>query len=53
MNFDDVWNELAEDGLCDTLGGPEYLRVRSEWISAGEPEDIEVFIFRRANIVPD
>lgn len=51
VKFDDVWKALSEEGACDAIGGAEYERVRAAWNRAGG--DIESFIRREANVVPD
>ena len=50
--FFSAYEELAEDGLCDTPGGAEYERILDEWIDLGCPNGIEAFIVSRANAVP-
>lgn len=52
-HFDTIWREAEERGLCDTLGGVQYRRVRQEWIEAGRPQELIAFICRRANSQPD
>lgn len=49
--FDVIWQQMASEGHCDTLGHAEYTRVRSEWDKAGRPA-IGLFIQRQANVVP-
>jgi hypothetical protein len=51
--FDREYQRLSELGVCDVVFGSEHLRVKHEWVIAGQPEDIEAFIRRRANIGPD
>lgn len=50
--FTFVWAMMAQDALCDEVGGSEYLRVRQEWLNARTPEHIAEFIISRANIGP-
>ena len=42
---------LSEAGKCDSPGGAEYRRVLHEWIE-NQPDDMEEFIVRRANVGP-
>jgi hypothetical protein len=51
--FDREYQSLSELGVCAVAFGSEHLRVKHEWGIAGQPEDIETFIRRRANIGPD
>lgn len=47
-----VYERLSKEGKCDIAGGMEYLRVLREWIEDGQPDDLDEFIYRRANIGP-
>lgn len=51
--FDQVWDQLADAGCCDSRGGAEYQRVRSAWIFEGAPEAIGAYIQRHANVGPN
>ena len=51
--FDREYDRLSEIGACDAVFGCEHARVKREWIATGQPEDMETFIRRRANSVPD
>lgn len=51
--FDEVWMDLAEDGLVDDFAGAEYQRVYAEWIAAGCPSPITAFVLWRANTPPE
>lgn len=42
--FRTVWCRLAEQGKCDAPDGAEYERVQGEYIEAGYPANVEVFI---------
>ncbi len=48
--FTVVWQALAAEGVCDSLGGAEYARVHGEWLRAGRPTPPHGFIRWRANI---
>lgn len=52
QQFFQTWRVCAQEGACDSLGGEEFLRVKSEWEDAGRPPDIRGFIVRRANEPP-
>ena len=49
--FDRAYQELSEQGACDTPGGMEYARVMQEWLESGKPE-VYAFIRARANVGP-
>ncbi len=51
-HFFAAYDRLADDGKCDCAGGMEYRRVLREWIDAGQPDDLDEFIVRRANVGP-
>jgi hypothetical protein len=52
QTFLETYTRLSVIGACDRTGGIEYLRVRREWIDAGQPDDREAFIRRRASDRP-
>jgi hypothetical protein len=51
--FRETYQRMSERGLCDSVDGAEYNRVRSEWVEAGRPSGIRYFILARANAGPD
>ena len=51
--FDHTYHRLSALGACDAVFGCEHARVKREWITSDRPADIEAFIRRRANAVPD
>lgn len=48
--FESTWVKLSRQGWCDARQGAEYRRVRAEWIAAGRPPQITLFIVQRANL---
>lgn len=46
--WEHAWEQLAEQGSCDALGGAEYRRLRVMWHQAGRP-DARAFIIAHAN----
>lgn len=50
--FHSAYERLSAEGKCDSPGGAEYQRVLHEWIE-DQPDDMEEFIVRRANAVPN
>ncbi len=51
-DFEDAYEYLSQDGICDSPDGKEYHRVLSEWLAAGRPTDVEAFIRESANQMP-
>lgn len=51
--FYTTYERLAAKGTCDSAGGMEYRRVFTEWVEAGCPDNVEHFIYCRANVGPD
>lgn len=51
--FRRAYQVLARCGKCDSWGGAESKRVLSEWLEAGKPFDVEAFITKRANKMPE
>jgi hypothetical protein len=49
QEFDRLYEEMSEEGKCDSSGGAEYTRVREEWIESGYRLPISSFIYWRAN----
>lgn len=45
----ELWSRLAREGVCDEIGGAEYLRVREKWNNRTEHISAEAFIRREAN----
>lgn len=52
LEFLQAYEQLAEQGACDTPGGAEYHRVRAEWLALDRPDDVVEFIRLRANRPP-
>lgn len=50
--FDRAYEYLAKQGTCDSPGGQEYQRVKSEWLEYGRPAPLS-FISVRANWIPE
>jgi hypothetical protein len=49
FSFDDVWQRLADQSVCEEIGGMEYSRVKREWVQWGRKKSLEEFIRERAN----
>ena len=50
--FNREYRRLSNVGACDVVFGCEHTRVKREWIASGQPDDIEAFIRRHANVGP-
>jgi hypothetical protein len=50
--FDLVWTNLANAGVCDEVGGAEYLRVLGQWTTHLASLDPAIFIRNHANQHP-
>jgi len=51
--FYDIYDRLAQEGLCDSAGGFEYQRVLLEWEQYGCPRPIAPFIVTLTSRVPE
>lgn len=42
--FDQVWEVMSDEGMCDEQGGAEYDRVLSHWLATGLVGSLAGFI---------
>lgn len=47
--FNEAWRRCSKEGWCDEFDGKEYQRIFLEWIQAGKPYDVWMFICLGAN----
>lgn len=52
-SFNRSWRALSARGKCDEFNSVEYRRVLDEWVRAGRPRAVRVFIFLHANTSPE
>jgi hypothetical protein len=50
--FDRVWYRLSAHGLCDSLGGAEYRRIKARWRLSGRPAGTLIYILKEAQKRP-
>jgi hypothetical protein len=50
--FTDIYQYLADDGVCDDPGGEQFHRVLTAWFTAGQPEDMLEFINWQVRLIP-
>jgi hypothetical protein len=42
--WDDAWDVLSREGVCDDIGSTEYWNALVAWISQGSPSAVVLFI---------
>ena len=51
--FDKTWRDMADSGIVDGVGGPEYRSVKTEWYSQREPSNVQAFIMYEERLKKD